>query len=188
MLVIKTLGCLPSLQLQPTGTTSAEQAEIRQLLAEENVEVLTEEDRDRLTQLDSLTGVPRGDDVLLFALPMCAPYQVCLGPRLPRWAQLRHQISTKKLGLELPQAGVKSAFAVASWQMNSVHCHQRLIILRAAVLLPVRGGQKSPTLTRHQSLNIKNGTVLLQALQGYKYRLKLTPGSQRKGKAARQVG
>eukprot|EP00891_Asterochloris_glomerata_P005087 jgi/Astpho2/5087/fgenesh1_pg.00072_%23_10_t len=84
----------------PTGTTSAEQAEIRQLLAEENVEVLTEEDRDRLTQLDSLTGVPRGNDVLLFALPMCAPYQ---------------------------------------------------------------------------------------ALQGYKYRLKLTPGSQRKGKAARQA-
>lgn len=36
--------------------------------------------------------------------------------------------------------------------------------------------------------HIKNGTVLLQALQGYKYRLKLTPGSQRKGKAARQVG
>lgn len=90
MLVIKTLGCLPYLQLQPTGTTSAEQAEIRQLLAEENVEVLTEEDRDRLTQLDSLTGVPRGNDVLLFALPMCAPYQVCLEPRLPRWEQLRH--------------------------------------------------------------------------------------------------
>ena len=33
-----------------------------------------------------------------------------------------------------------------------------------------------------------NESVLLQALQGYKYRLKLTPGSQRKGKAARQVG
>ena len=33
-----------------------------------------------------------------------------------------------------------------------------------------------------------NGSVLLQALQGYKYRLKLTPGSQRKGKAAREVG
>lgn len=99
MLVIKPLSCLPSLQLQPTGTTSAEQAEIRQLLAEENVEVLTEEDRDRLTQLDSLSGVPRGDDVLLFALPMCAPYQVCVGPYLLTWAQLRHQISTRSWGL-----------------------------------------------------------------------------------------
>ena len=79
MAVSKTLSCVPSLHLQPTGTTSAEQVEIQQLLAEENVDVLTEEDRDRLTQLDSLTGVPRGDDVLLFALPMCAPYQVCSG-------------------------------------------------------------------------------------------------------------
>ena len=79
LLVIKPFSCVPSLHLQPTGTTSAEQAEIQQLLAEENVEVLTEEDRDCLTQLDSLTGVPRGDDVLLFALPMCAPYQVCSG-------------------------------------------------------------------------------------------------------------
>lgn len=56
------------------------------------------------------------------------------------------------------------------------------------MLLPVRERQKPTTFTRHQSLKTKNGTVLLQALQGYKYRLKLTPGSQRKGKAARQVG
>ena len=81
-------------------TSTAEQQEIVALLAEENVEVLEPEERDRLTQLDSLTGAPRPDDVLLFAVPVCAPYS---------------------------------------------------------------------------------------ALQGYKYRLKLTPGTQRKGKAARQV-
>ena len=107
-LVIKTLSCGPSLHLQPTGTTSAEQAEIQQLLAEENVEVLTEGDRDRLTQLDSLTGVPRGDDILLFALPMCAPYQVCLVSCLLQCAQLHHQVSTDTLGW--PQAGLKHAF------------------------------------------------------------------------------
>ncbi|KAL0046515.1 hypothetical protein WJX82_002614 [Trebouxia sp. C0006] len=81
-------------------TSTAEQQEIAALLAEENVEVLDPEDRDRLTQLDSLTGAPRPDDVLLFAVPVCAPYS---------------------------------------------------------------------------------------ALQGYKYKLKLTPGTQRKGKAARQA-
>ncbi len=70
------------------------------MLAEENVEVLDPEDRERLTQLDSLTGAPKQDDVLLFAVPVCAPYS---------------------------------------------------------------------------------------ALQGYKHKLKLTPGTQRKGKAARQV-
>lgn len=87
-------------QKQQQRTSTAEQQEIAALLAEENVEVLDPEDRDRLTQLDSLTGVPRPDDVLLFAVPVCAPYS---------------------------------------------------------------------------------------ALQGYKYKLKLTPGTQRKGKAARQV-
>ncbi len=87
-------------QKQQQCTSTAEQQEIAALLAEENVEVLDPEDRDRLTQLDSLTGAPRPDDVLLFAVPVCAPYS---------------------------------------------------------------------------------------ALQGYKYKLKLTPGTQRKGKAARQV-
>jgi len=87
-------------QKQQQRTSTAEQQEIAALLAEENVEVLDPEDRDRLTQLDSLTGAPRPDDVLLFAVPVCAPYS---------------------------------------------------------------------------------------ALQGYKYKLKLTPGTQRKGKAARQV-
>ena len=89
-----------ALQEEPGRTSTAEQQEIAALLAEENVKVLDPEDRDRLTQLDSLTGAPKQDDVLLFAVPVCAPYS---------------------------------------------------------------------------------------ALQGYKHKLKLTPGTQRKGKAARQV-
>ncbi|KAK9805687.1 hypothetical protein WJX72_012021 [[Myrmecia] bisecta] len=85
---------------QPVAQTADEKAEIAALLAEENIELITEEEREKLTQLDALTGIPRPDDILLHALPVCAPYS---------------------------------------------------------------------------------------ALQGYKYKVKLMPGSQRKGKAARQA-
>ncbi len=37
------------------GGATADQAEVAALLAEENVEVLTQEEADRLTQLDALT-------------------------------------------------------------------------------------------------------------------------------------
>ena len=70
------------------------------LLEEEQIELLPEAELQRLREIDALTGQPKQGDVLLHALPMCAPYS---------------------------------------------------------------------------------------ALQGYKYRLKLTPGTQRKGKAGRQV-
>ncbi|KFM27516.1 Nuclear export mediator factor NEMF [Auxenochlorella protothecoides] len=50
--------------------------EVAALLQEENIQLLDEEDRLRLTDLDALTGLPRPDDVLLYALPVCAPYQV----------------------------------------------------------------------------------------------------------------
>lgn len=53
----------------------AERAEIAALLAEENVEApLAEEDAARLSVLDSLTGIPRAEDLLLFAVPVCGPY------------------------------------------------------------------------------------------------------------------
>lgn len=52
----------------------AEQAEVSALLAAENVRELPEEDKARLTLLDSLTGCPKPDDILLFAVPVCAPY------------------------------------------------------------------------------------------------------------------
>ncbi|KAL4425918.1 hypothetical protein ABPG75_009934 [Micractinium tetrahymenae] len=51
-------------------------AEVAALLREENVEAMAEEEREKLTQLDQLTGQPRGDDILLYAVPVCAPYQV----------------------------------------------------------------------------------------------------------------
>jgi len=37
-------------------------------------QLLTEEEALRVTNIDELTGLPTADDVLLFALPMCAPY------------------------------------------------------------------------------------------------------------------
>ncbi|GIL66527.1 hypothetical protein Vafri_19992, partial [Volvox africanus] len=55
--------------------TEAERAEIAALLAEENVEVaLADEDAARLSVLDSLTGLPRPEDLLLYAVPVCGPY------------------------------------------------------------------------------------------------------------------
>ncbi|KAG9299425.1 hypothetical protein G9A89_009377 [Geosiphon pyriformis] len=48
-----------------------ESEEVRQLLKEENVATL---ENDNLTVLDTLTGVPFPNDILLFAVPVCAPY------------------------------------------------------------------------------------------------------------------
>lgn len=77
-----------------------EAAEVAAILQEEQVELLDEDQLKRLREIDALTGLPRANDILLHAVPVCGPYS---------------------------------------------------------------------------------------ALQGYKYRLKLQPGSQRKGKAAKQV-
>lgn len=56
----------------------AERAEISALLAEENVAELPYEEGDAaaaaLKELDSLTGVPRADDVLMYAVPVVGPY------------------------------------------------------------------------------------------------------------------
>ena len=46
------------------------------LLAEEHVELVPDEDRDKLREVDSLTGQPRADDILLFALPVRGPSPV----------------------------------------------------------------------------------------------------------------
>lgn len=54
-----------------------EQAEIKKVMAEENIPFMDDEDREKLTEIDSLTGQPRDDDIFLFALPICAPY-TCL--------------------------------------------------------------------------------------------------------------
>ncbi|BDA50353.1 probable nuclear export mediator factor Nemf [Coccomyxa sp. Obi] len=62
------------LHQQLQGKDSAEAKEIAAILAEEKVELVPEEDKDKLHELDSFTGQPRPDDILLYALPMCAPY------------------------------------------------------------------------------------------------------------------
>jgi hypothetical protein len=56
----------------------AERAEISALLAEENVAELPYDGSDAaaalLKELDSLTGCPQADDVLMYAVPVCGPY------------------------------------------------------------------------------------------------------------------
>ena len=49
---------------------SKDAKEIAAILAEEHVELVAEEDRDKLQELDSLTGQPRATDILLYALPV----------------------------------------------------------------------------------------------------------------------
>jgi len=51
-----------------------EQKEIAAILEEEDVQELEDEEKDKLSEIDSLTAVPLTDDVLLFAIPVCAPY------------------------------------------------------------------------------------------------------------------
>lgn len=48
------------------------QEEIRKILEEENVALA---DDASLTEIDSLTGQPHPEDILLYAVPVCAPYQ-----------------------------------------------------------------------------------------------------------------
>ncbi len=49
---------------------------IEELMKEEGIEVLKDEDAEKLTPiLDELTGLPRPSDTILAALPVCAPYQ-----------------------------------------------------------------------------------------------------------------
>jgi hypothetical protein len=51
-----------------------EREEIKKLLEEENIPYMDDEDREKLTEIDSLTGEPRDDDIILFAIPVCSPY------------------------------------------------------------------------------------------------------------------
>ncbi len=55
------------------AAAEAERAEIARILQDEHVQLLDEEEQQSLTYLDALTGAPRADDGLLFALPVCAP-------------------------------------------------------------------------------------------------------------------
>jgi hypothetical protein len=50
-----------------------EEEEIRKILEDEAIQLLSESERDNLSYLDSFTGIPREDDVIEFAIPVCAP-------------------------------------------------------------------------------------------------------------------
>ena len=54
---------------------SDDQESIRQILEDENVAIIADDLKDSVTFLDSLTGCPLPDDVILFALPICGPYR-----------------------------------------------------------------------------------------------------------------
>ena len=54
----------------PQAEGSRDAKEIAAILAEENVELLPEEDKEKLQELDSLTGQPRATDILLYAIPV----------------------------------------------------------------------------------------------------------------------
>jgi hypothetical protein len=51
-----------------------EAEEIQQIMEEENIQELDEDTKSQLSELDTVTGIPVSDDVLLFAIPVCAPY------------------------------------------------------------------------------------------------------------------
>ncbi|KAI8930079.1 hypothetical protein BC831DRAFT_508731 [Entophlyctis helioformis] len=53
---------------------SSSDAEIKRILDEENVALPDDEQVANMSYLDSLTGQPHPDDILLHAVPMCAPW------------------------------------------------------------------------------------------------------------------
>lgn len=61
---------------QPPLDAAQEASEVQALLEEESVVLLAAEELARLSEVDCLTGVPRAGDILLHALPVCAPYAV----------------------------------------------------------------------------------------------------------------
>ena len=60
--------CQTALLLQAEDSKDAK--EIAAILAEENVQLVPEEDKDKVQELDSLTGQPRATDILLYAIPV----------------------------------------------------------------------------------------------------------------------
>jgi len=50
-----------------------EEEEIRKILEDEKIQLLDEAERAGVSYLDALTGCPRADDIIQFAIPVCAP-------------------------------------------------------------------------------------------------------------------
>jgi len=57
----------------------AEREELRRIMAEEKITLLEEQELSQLSEIDALTGSPLPHDVLLFAVPVCAPYNALNG-------------------------------------------------------------------------------------------------------------
>lgn len=101
-------------------------------------------------QLDGLTGQPRADDILLFAVPVCAPYQVG-----PCRSTLMHGGCRGPAGHE----------SVPAQPTHSTHPHP-------------------PALKPSCSQPLPQTT---QVLSSYKFKVKIIPGTLKKGKAVRQA-
>lgn len=61
-------------QHQRTQKETAEHEEIRKLMLEEGIEMLDEDEEEKMTNLDMLIGTPLPGDEILEAVPMCAPW------------------------------------------------------------------------------------------------------------------
>ena len=59
---------------KPQTPTKDDSQEIQKILLEENIALPDDDQVGDLTYLDSLTGQPHPDDILLFSIPVCAPW------------------------------------------------------------------------------------------------------------------
>lgn len=59
----------------------AERLEIDAILEEENITELSDAQREQVKEIDAFTGVATEDDVLQYAIPMCAPYSALANPK-----------------------------------------------------------------------------------------------------------
>ncbi|KAL2651385.1 hypothetical protein R1flu_019513 [Riccia fluitans] len=69
----------PRSGLSRRAYAKAAKEEIAAIMAEENVMELGDDEKEKLLEIDSLTGIPYLNDVLLYAVPMCGPYSALQG-------------------------------------------------------------------------------------------------------------
>lgn len=63
---------------QPLETVSEDQTNIERI-DDENALELADDEKEKLSELDSLTAKPYADDILLYAVPICGPYNALQG-------------------------------------------------------------------------------------------------------------
>jgi hypothetical protein len=97
------------------------------LLEEENIELLPDAELLRLREIDALTGVPKQGDILLHALPVCAPYSVLQG--------YKHKLKITP-GSQRKGKAAKQASKLFSSPLKLLH--QRMKLLRININSGVR--------------------------------------------------